>query len=261
MSGAPPRLSLVVPCYDEAERLDADAFLAFARAHDGLRLCFVNDGSRDATAARLEQLAGALPERIAALHLPANRGKGAAVRHGLRAERAFAPRYLGYWDADLASPLSFALTLADHLDAHPELLLAAGSRVLMLGRPIHRRAARHYLGRVAATFVSLALRAPVYDSQCGAKLLRNGPALDALLEEPFASRWLFDVELLARIARTEPGAPAEVLERRVHELPLPAWSDVGGSKVRVVDLLALPTELFRIWREGRSSLPGSASRS
>ncbi len=243
-----PRIALVVPCFNEAPRLDGDAFIAFARERSDRRLCFVDDGSTDATADRLAEIAAAAPDRIAVERLATNQGKGAAVRAGLRAELARGPRYVGYWDADLATPLRFADTLADYLDAHPELVLAAGSRVLMLGRAITRRPARHYLGRVAATLVSLVLRAPVYDSQCGAKLLRNGPNLAALLEARFATRWLFDVELLDRIARAEPGAPAGVLARRVHEVPVPEWTDAPGSKVRVRDWLRVPIDLLRIWR-------------
>jgi hypothetical protein len=246
---SPPRISLVVPCFNEAARLDRDAFVAFARERADRRLCFVDDGSSDGTAARLAEIAAAAPDRIAVERLPSNRGKGEAVRAGLRAELARGTRYVGYWDADLATPLHFAETLADYLDAHPELVLAAGSRVLMLGRAIARRPARHYLGRIAATLVSLVLRAPVYDSQCGAKLLRNGPGVRALLDAPFASRWLFDVEILSRIARREPGAAAAVLHRLVHEVPVPEWADAPGSKIGWADLLHVPIDLVRIWRE------------
>jgi glycosyltransferase involved in cell wall biosynthesis len=245
------RFSLVVPCYNEAARLDGGAFLAFLRAHADARLCFVDDGSTDATGEVLMRLADERPEQIDVVALPVNRGKGPAVREGLRAERERNARYVGYWDADLATPLTFALTLADHLDARPDLVLAAGSRVLMLGRPIERRATRHYLGRVAATLVSIALQAPVYDSQCGAKLLRNDARLDGILERPFTSRWLFDVEILARIARLEGGSPESALHRRVHEVPLPSWTDMPGSKVAGRDLAALPLELLRIWRAER----------
>jgi glycosyltransferase involved in cell wall biosynthesis len=247
-----PRIALVVPCFNEAERLDAGAFIGFARERADRRLCFVDDGSTDATAARLAEIAAAVPDRIDIERMPTNRGKGAAVRAGLRAQLARAPRYVGYWDADLATPLPFVETLAAHLDVHADLALAAGSRVLMLGRPIQRRAARHYLGRVAATLVSLVLRAPIYDSQCGAKLLRNGPGLSALLDAPFATRWLFDVEILDRIARGEAGEPAAVLHRRVHEVPVPTWVDAAGSKVRLADWLRVPLDLARIWRARRA---------
>jgi len=253
MSGA--RIALVVPCFNEAARLDADAFVAFARERADRRLCFVDDGSTDGTAARLAEIAAAVPDRIGVERLPHNLGKGEAVRAGIRAELAHAPRYVGYWDADLATPLGFVERLADQLDGDPGVSLATGSRIAMLGRPIARSAVRHYTGRAAATLVSLLLRAPVYDSQCGAKLLRNGPGLAALLDAPFVTRWLFDVEILDRIARAEPGAPAEVLHRRVHEVPVPAWSDAPGSKVRFGDGLRIPLDLLRI-RWNRSTRAG-----
>jgi glycosyltransferase involved in cell wall biosynthesis len=247
----PLRIALVVPCFNEANRLDVDAFIAFARERSDRRLCFVDDGSTDSTALRIAEIAAAAPDRIDVERLTVNQGKGAAVRAGIRAELARAPRYVGYWDADLATPLGFVETLADHLDDHPEVALAAGSRILMLGRPVARRAARHYLGRIAATLVSLILRAPVYDSQCGAKLLRNGPALGALLDAPFVSRWLFDVEILARIAGAETGTAEAVLHRRVHEVPVPEWADAPGSKIGIGDLMRVPADLWRIWRDRR----------
>src|SRR5258705_13127196 len=81
---ASPRIALVVPCFNEAARLDAGAFLAFARERADRRLCFVDDGSSDGTAARLAEIAAAAPDRIAAERLPSNRGKGEAVRAGPR---------------------------------------------------------------------------------------------------------------------------------------------------------------------------------
>lgn len=248
MTTSLPRIALVVPCFNEATRLDAEAFIAFARERADRRLCFVDDGSTDGTAARLAEISAAVPDRIGVERLASNRGKGEAVRAGMRAELARSPRYVGYWDADLATPLSFAETLADQLDANPSVTLAAGSRILMLGRPVARDPIRHYTGRIAATLVSRLLRAPVYDSQCGAKLLRNGPGLPPLLDAPFATRWLFDVEILDRIARAEPGAAVEVLHRRVHEVPVPAWTDAPGSKVRLGDGLRIPLDLLRIRR-------------
>jgi hypothetical protein len=246
---ASPRIALVVPCFNEAARLDGDAFLAFARASADRRLCFVDDGSTDRTAGRLAEIAAAAPDRIAVERMPSNRGKGEGSGARGCAQRSHTRRAMSATGTPTSPPpLSFAETLAEHLDAHSELTLAAGSRVLMLGRPILRSVARHYTGRIAATLVSRLLRAPVYDSQCGAKLLRNGPGLPALLDPPFATRWLFDVEILDRIARAEPGAAAAVLHRRVHEVPVPAWADAPGSKVRLGDGLRIPLDLLRIRR-------------
>src|SRR5258705_12491393 len=83
---ASPRIALVVPCFNEAARLDAGAFLAFARERADRRLCFVDDGSSDGTAARLAEIAAAAPDRITVERLPSNRGKGEAGRPGRPAE-------------------------------------------------------------------------------------------------------------------------------------------------------------------------------
>ena len=97
----------------------------------------------------------------------------------------------------------------------------------LLGHRIERSWARHYLGRLFATASSQVLGLPVYDTQCGAKVFRDGPALRAALATPFTSRWAFDVELLGRLGT---GA-----DRRFLEVPLERWHDVGGSKLRPRD--------------------------
>jgi hypothetical protein len=120
-----------------------------------------------------------------------------------------------------------------------------GSRVQLLGRAIERKHVRHYLGRVFATCASLSLGLPVYDTQCGAKLFRHTEALARALEQPFTSRWVFDVELLARLVRPGPGI-AGITEDRIREEPLLSWTDVPGSKLRPAAALRSGLELLRI---------------
>jgi glycosyltransferase involved in cell wall biosynthesis len=254
-AGAPrmlPSTAIVVPCYNEAARLPADAFVAFAAQHPALRLVFVNDGSADATATVLRQLAQAMPGRADVIDLSRNQGKAEAVRTGM--QRAFAAntRYAGYWDADLSTPLREIPRLVDVLERHAEREICFGARVRLLGRHIERRTARHYLGRVFATAASMTLGLPVYDTQCGAKIFRASPDIAALFDEPFVTGWTFDIEIIARLARARarsggPG-PAEV----IYELPLEEWLDIEGSKVRPLDFVTGLLALGRIRRTYRS---------
>jgi len=236
---------LVVPCYNEEHRLDVNAVERFLRDTQAASLCLVNDGSADKTGDVLAALAGRWPDRVLALNLAANGGKAEAVRQGvLRAHdwRPFA--YIGYWDADLATPLEESHAMVRAAEDRPKVLVLLGLRLARLGADVTRSAQRHYLGRLFATLASLTLKLPVYDTQCGAKLVRRDVVPD-LFGEPFSSRWVFDVEMLARL-RNKIGRDRMLTD--VLEFPLWTWHGVGGSKMRVSAMLRAPLELWGIAR-------------
>jgi dolichyl-phosphate beta-glucosyltransferase len=239
-----PAATLVIPCYNEADRLDAEAFLSLVRGPDELRLLFVNDGSKDDTLSRLTALAAQHPERIAVLDLERNAGKAEAVRAGLRRALHDGAPLVGYFDADLATPASEVRRLVAVLRASGAQVVLA-SRVSLLGRDIQRKAARHYLGRIFASVASTVLGLSVYDTQCGAKLFRASPALDAALAEPFLSRWVFDVELLGRLVTGTSTVPP-LAEGAVLEEPLLSWRDVPGSKLRPAHAVIAARDMARI---------------
>jgi dolichyl-phosphate beta-glucosyltransferase len=240
-----PPVTLVVPCFNEATRLDVKALCAWVDSVEGHRLILVDDGSTDATRDRLHALRASAPGRVEVLELPHNVGKAEAVRRALRSHGAL----VGYWDADLATPLDEVEGFVAVFARLPMCDLVLGSRVKLLGRRIERRPVRHYLGRVFATLASMVLRLPVYDTQCGAKMFRVNERTRPLFESPFLSRWVFDVEVLARymgvVGRIDPA------EKRVVEYPLRAWRDVAGSKVRAVHFLTAIGDLVRISRHYR----------
>jgi dolichyl-phosphate beta-glucosyltransferase len=240
------RTTIVVPCYNEADRLDASAFLAFSARERDVFFQFVDDGSTDGTPDALERLRAAHPDCFAVLRLQRNLGKGEAVRAGLLAALERGCELAGYWDADLATPLRAIPTFRAVLEERPATELVLGARVRLLGRRIRRHAVRHYLGRVFATGASLALRVPVYDTQCGAKLFRVNPRLRSILSEPFRSRWVFDVEIIARMLD---GVPRDEREHhpRLYELPLSEWTDVGDSRVRARDFGRAAIDLLRVY--------------
>jgi dolichyl-phosphate beta-glucosyltransferase len=251
-SGAPPHLpcTVVVPCYNEAARFQAEAFERFLASpeSDNIHFLFVNDGSRDNTLAVLETFRQRFPERACVFDQQPNRGKAEAVRNGmLRTIASGQAKVTGFWDADLATPLEQISDFLQLLDARADLDMVFGARVRLLGRAIHRQPLRHYLGRCFATVVSLLLRMPIYDTQCGAKLFRITPELGTVLAEPFHSRWIFDVEILARFVSLYRGDHAR-LAKEIYEFALPEWTDVAGSKVSSMDFVRAFGELATIYR-------------
>jgi len=238
------QIIIVVPCYNEEHRLPVAQFRQFL-CESQIRLVFVDDGSKDKTVDVLRKLKDEAPERVDVLRSDANQGKAEAVRIGVNYAIQQGAQYFGYWDADLATPLSAIRDFKEVLDSRPSLDMVFGSRVKLLGRKVERRAARHYLGRIFATVVSVMLRLPIYDTQCGAKLFRADSGTQPLFAEPFLSRWVFDVEILARyIARV--GSPVAAAQG-IYEYPLMAWEDIAGSKVKPRDFLVALYDLSRIY--------------
>ena len=233
---------IVVPCYNEAERLDVAAFEAFARRADAAQILFVNDGSEDATILRLQALTARFPRVFDVLNLERNVGKSEAVRLGLRRALEAGPELVGFWDADLATPLEPIVEFRHVLHARPEIDVVLGTRIALLGHAIQRRPLRSFLGQCFSIAASLALGMRCRDTQCGAKLFRVSPALAEALAQPFASRWIFDVELLARLKQTDN------LAATTFEFPLESWRDVAGSKLRSSDFLKAAWELTVIYR-------------
>lgn len=245
-----PRTLIVIPCYNEERRLAVEAFARFAAEHPEIGLLFVNDGSTDATLRVLESLRDRCPERIEVLDLQPNRGKAEAVRQGfLQAMQNPEVELVGFWDADLATPLYVIPQFVSIFDDRPQVDIVTGARIQMLGRRIRRSLARHYLGRVFATVVSLLMRERVYDTQCGAKIFRVTPLLRDILAEPFLSRWIFDVEILFRYLRRRKAPPPAA--DTIYEFPLPEWRDVGGSKVRPHHFFVAFGDLIRIYRANK----------
>ena len=140
-----------------------------------------------------------------------NCGKAEAVRQGiLHVTRSNRFAFVGYWDADLSTPLEDLECLTSVLNGSPTCLMAMGSRVKRPGSFIDRHLWRPITGRIFATSASAISRLPVYDSQCGAKLFRRGAAA-VVFRDPFVTQWLFDVEILVRL-RNRLGVPFDLLK-------------------------------------------------
>ena len=237
-------IGIVVPCYNEVDRIQLSKFSFYLSSNDSIFICFVNDGSTDGTQKKLADFVNLNPKRSKLINLTKNQGKAEAVRQGLFTLLNYSKfQFVGYWDADLAAPLTEIQGFIEKFKSNNELKAVCGSRILRLGSSIHRSVFRHYIGRIFATIVSNMLKIPVYDTQCGAKIFRVELA-EFIFSEKFLSRWFFDVELFARIIENI-GRQNTIYS--VYELPLSKWHDQGQSKVTWGNVLQTPLELFRIY--------------
>lgn len=243
---------VIVPCYNEASRFPSQSFASFVKTNPDFHFLFVDDGSSDGTFVRLDALVKENPGQLSVLKLEINQGKAEAVRRGFLKglERDYG--YLAYWDADLATPLSVIPAFVQVFSKFPEIEMVFGARIKLMGADIRRSMVRHYLGRVFATCASWVLGLSIYDTQCGAKMFKRTETLKRIFSEPFRSRWIFDVELIARYLRLGNISPAAA-ENLIREYPLPAWHDIKGSKIKPFDFFRAVAELAVIYQKyGRS---------
>jgi glycosyltransferase involved in cell wall biosynthesis len=247
------KTTLVVPCYNEAQRFPLATFETFLTDQPHVSMVLVNDGSRDGTLAVLDKLRGEHPDRVYVIDRKINRGKAESVREGLNHALALQDcgEIIGFWDADLATPLNALYDMLrvfeDRRERRPDVQMVFGARVNLLGREIRRQPLRHYLGRIFATAVSVMLGLPIYDTQCGAKLFRVGPQTPELFREPFITRWVFDVEIIARWIGLNK-FDREKVKASIFEYPLHRWEDIGGSKVKPYDFILAFRDVLRIYR-------------
>lgn len=227
-----PFLSLIIPTYNEEQRLPAslESVHAFVSQQAyAWEVLVVENGSTDNTLRIAQDFAGQHPGFQA---LQANgRGKGLAVRHGMLAAQ-------GEWrmmlDADLSMPASQI----------PNFLPPAmqGSQVIIASREApgavryNEPEVRHVGGRVINAMIRLLALPGLHDTQCGFKCF-SARAAHELFTRQLIDGWAFDVEILY-LARKR--------GFNITELPIP-WYYNEHSHVRpLADTLAMLSEILRI---------------
>jgi putative flippase GtrA len=232
------RLSVVIPAYREAERIErtVERIRAALRTVDGgVEVVVVDDGSADGTAEAARR-GGA---DVVVVH-PDNRGKGAAVRSGVLASSG---RTVAFTDADLAYSPDQLVGLLEQVEAGWDLVV--GSRqhdhtttLVRAGR------LREIGGRVVNFFTHAVLLGAYRDTQCGMKAFRSDAAR-AIFERTTVDGFAFDIEVFV------------IAERgglSVGEVPVTVENS-SHSTVKVVrDAARLLRDLLRIRRhasEGR----------
>ena len=226
------RTSIIIPCYNEANRLHLEMFLNFARENPKISFIFVDDGSKDLTINLLCGAMAALPDQVDVLMMARNAGKAEAVRHGLKFAAQRGDKYIAFLDADLATPLNAIqdfISVADRLD---DIDVVFGSRAGGLGRRVYRDLHRKLISLVCASMGRMATGLALKDTQCGAKLFRNTDHLKTCLEAPFTAGWLFDVELFLRISN-----PDRSSRKNFFEYPVLEWTEIPGSNINLSDVI------------------------
>jgi len=219
MGETTPFLSVVIPAYNEEQRLPASlaAVLAHLSARDrAFEVVVVDDGSEDGTAREVEAIAARHPQLR--LERAPHRGKGAAVRRGMLAARG-AYRFL--CDADLSMPIEqverFLPPALEGFD------VAIASREATASRRIGEPSRRHWMGRVFNLWVRVAAVPGIQDTQCGFKCFR-GPVAEELFALQRLPGWAFDVEMLFLARRKR---------MKIVEVPID-WHYREESKVRAL---------------------------
>lgn len=232
-------LTIVVPAYNETQRIlpTLEAILAYAAAHHrDYEVLVVDDGSSDGTAALVAERFAADPHLRVLAYSP-NRGKGHAVRHGLRHARG---EWVLFSDADLSTPIEQLAPMLAAGERGADVVIASralGASEIRERQPFYREAG----GKLFNRLVRLLVLPDLHDTQCGFKLFRRAaiaPVLDDLEVDGFA----FDVEILALAAAA--GA-------RIVEVPA-VWTNSPSSRVRLTAAARAYVDLLRIRRRARA---------
>jgi dolichyl-phosphate beta-glucosyltransferase len=237
-----PRLSIIIPAYNEAERLPA--YLTEVRSELDQRnidaeVLVVDDGSKDGTADYVRSVADQ-DARVRLLAQPYNQGKGKAIQRGMLEARG---HYLLFAAADGATPFREVTRLLPAAEAGHEIVIGS-RRVASTAATRERAGVRALMGQVFYSFVNFFAVPGINDTQCGFKLFRRDCAR-VLFTDLTESGWAFDVEVLYRAQLTGYGIAEVAVD----------WHEVDGSKVNPArDAVRMFVAVFRIRRHNAGFL-------
>lgn len=243
-----PLLSLIVPAYNERDRIEPslremEAYLAGAGID--YEIIVVSDGSTDGTPELIERLQGEQP-RLRAVGYPHNRGKGYAIRTGVAAARG---EYVMFTDADLSIPIAITAEFLQALRGGYDIAIAsrwhpASSNALPPPLP------RRIMGIIFRWCVRRLVISDVRDTQCGCKAYRADVA-KKLFAAQRIDRFSFDAEVIFLAARAG---------YRIKEIPFSLRHTPGSSVRPLRDPLLMLRDLVRIRFNAASGKYGAAFR-
>lgn len=235
-------VGVVIPCYNEENRLSRALFKDFIDKNVGYHLCFVNDGSTDHTLKVLEKLQSGNEKSISVINCEKNGGKAEAVRQGIQflsEQKQF--EFVGYLDADLSTDFSDFDDLVKTIGSS-NFKIVSGSRIARMGANINKESARKIISKTINLFIQTILGMPFKDTQCGAKIMDREIA-SLMFEKKFITKWLFDVEIFMRMRKHYGKKNAQKI---ICEQPLKQWIHADGSKLSIKDSVKIVGQLGQI---------------
>jgi len=236
-------VGVIIPCYNEVNRLNISAFKKCLNTYHDFQLCFVNDGSNDDTLHLLLNFQKEFKERITVIDMKKNKGKAAAIRAGSRFLYSLKKiKYVGFLDADLSTNFEEFNELVENLKLKKKLIMVFGSRNSQENN-INRNPLRHFFSKIINYFIKIIIKLPIQDTQCGAKVFR-AKYVPVMYNTKFKSRWLFDIEMFLRLKIHF--SNKNIMEY-IKEYPLKNWNHVDDSKLGIKDSVQIPYKLAKIW--------------
>ncbi|QYJ67566.1 glycosyltransferase [Flavobacterium litorale] len=235
-------VGVVIPCYNEEERLLSDDFKRFVNKNLGYHLCFVNDGSTDNTLQVLKELRKGNEDHISIYDCEQNGGKAEAVRLGmLHLSEQSQFDYIGFLDADLSTDFADFHELVKTI-SNSDYQIVSGSRIARVGANITKESARKIISQTINLIIRKTLGMPFRDTQCGAKIMTRR-VVNHTFQRKFLTKWLFDVEIFMRMRNLYGLKEAQDM---LCEKPLNRWIHADGSKLSFRDSLKIVGQIGQI---------------
>ena len=217
--GTTPDLSIIIPAYNEEQRIIPTLQSIAAFLHSDritAEVLVVDDGSRDGTARCVEEMVNSFPQ-LRLVRNPGNRGKGYSIRHGFAESRG---RRVLMSDADLSTPI-------EEIHKLLPFLVSKGYGGAIGSRAVDRSTVevpqgwlRRTMGKTFNRLVRMLTGLPFRDTQCGFKLL-DREAFLPIFRVARVDRFSYDVEILMLARRRGIG---------IAEIPV-IWRNSPQSKV------------------------------
>lgn len=235
-------IGVVIPCYNEEERLLGAEFKEFVHKNLGYHLCFVNDGSKDNTLGVLEELRKGNEDRISIYNCEKNGGKAEAVRLGmLHLAKQKQYNFIGFLDADLSTNFDDFKVLVSEISSS-NFQIVSGSRMARMGADIAKESARAIISKTVNFIIRKTLGMNFKDTQCGAKIMTK-ELVEKTFQKKFLTKWLFDVEIFMRMKKVYGTSVAQSL---ICEKPLNRWVHMDGSKLSFRDSFKIMGQIGQI---------------